>query len=613
MRPSISRILLAIWLALSVLSVPAAAHGDEDHGDHAGPAGAVKPVSLSRSVTTGQGEFKVTLTRTPANPKVGEKVRLEFKIVELVEGGLAGGELPLTDARVSVGVRDERGRVVTAKIDAPRAGGPGGYAAEYAFDGGGAFTLVVAVMTGDNRPYTVEFPVTVRSKPFNAFALGAQLLIAFLGAGLIVRTFTSARAEGRGLLGAAGATALPGMTVLAASVLMISLSGRYLPSFAKPEAEPVEAASGPVGNSVEVAKEAQLRFGMTTEEAKREPLTRTVQVNGTVAFRTQFIAEVTPPVAGRLTATSRRLTIGDRVAAGTVLAVVEQTLPAQDAAALEVNRLQIQSDRTRLESEISQSRKRVEQAGVDARRAERLYELQAIPLKDVQQARLALALAEDDLKRSTRQLETFKTTDRAVTPTRRFEIRAPLSGVVVETALTTGEYVEPSKVLMRLVDSSRVWIQANVFEADLDAVRGSRSATFTVPSYPEEIFQIDGGTRGRLVTVGAAVDPKNRTVPVVFEVENRGGRLKDGMFATVRIDTRENRECVTVPRSAIYDDAGRKYFYVFRGGESFEQREAVTGIETADRVEVKAGLNPGDRVVVLGLRQLRTVALQGGI
>lgn len=613
MAASRTRTILVSLLALLALSVSAAAHGDEDHGDHSKPVtGAAKPASLSNSVKTGQGEFKATLTRTPANPKVGEKVRLELKVVEIVEGGLAGGELPLTDAKVTLSIRDERGRVVATSVPVTKEGGPGGYAAEYVFENGGASTVAVAVMTGDNRPFTIEFPVTVRAKPFNAFALAAQLLIGFLGAGLIARTFSSALSERGGVLAAAGATALPGLTVVVASVLMIYLSGRYLPSLAKPEAEPVEAASAPVGNTVEVAKEAQLRFGMTTEEAKRESLTRTVLVNGTVTFRTQFMAEVTAPVAGRLTATPRRFTIGDRVAAGTVLAVVEQTLPAQDAATLEVNRLQIQSDRARLETEISQNRKKLDQAIVDAKRAERLYELQAIPLKDLQQARLSLTLAEDDLKRATRQLETFRTPDRAVSPTRRFEIRAPLSGVIVETALTAGEYVEPSKVLMRLVDPNRVWIQANVYEADLDAVRGSRTATFTVPSYPEEVFRIDGG-RGRLVTVGAAVDPKNRTIPVVFEVENRGGRLKDGMFAAIRIDTAEQRECITVPRSAIYDDAGRKYFYVYRGGESFEQREATTGIETADRIEIKTGLAAGERVVVQGLRQLRTVAVQGGI
>jgi RND family efflux transporter MFP subunit len=613
MAAPISKNFLVLLLTLALLWVPAAAHGDEDHGDHSKPvAGVAKTATLSDAVKTGQGEFKVTLTRTPANPKVGEKVRLEFKLVEIVEGGLAGGELPLTDAHVSVGVRDERGRVVTAKIDVMKDGGPGSYAAQYVFDGGGAFTLAVSALTGDNRPVTVEFPMAVRAKPFNWFGFAAQLLITFLGMGLIARTFQSALAGGRGVLGAARGTVLPAITVIMASALMIYFSGRYLPSFAKPEAEPVEAASGPVDNIVEVAKEAQLQFGMITEESKRESLTRTIQVNGVVAFRTQFIAEVTPPVAGRLT-DSRRFTIGDRIAAGTILAVVEQTLPAQDVAALEVNRIQIQTDRTRLESEISQNRNKLEQARVDLARAERLYELQASPLKDLQQSRLALALAEEDLKRATRQLETFKVTDRAVAPTRRFEIKAPLSGVIVETALTAGEYVEPSKPLMKVVDPNRVWIQANVYEVDLDAVRGSRSATFSVPSYPGETFRIDGGARGRLLTVGAAVDPKNRTVPVIFEVENPGGRLKDGMFATIRIDTRENRECVTVPRSAIYDDAGRKYFYIFRGGESFEQREATTGIETSERIEVKAGLNPGDRVVVQGLRQLRTVALQGGI
>lgn len=612
MLPTFRRLALA---ALLLIVLPSFAGADEGHSQPKSPESPAIEGNrkMVRTIRTDQGNYRITIDRSPKFPAAGTETRFGFQIAELVQGGLAGGELPLSDAKVSVSIRDSGGKVVKGDSPATPGDGPGAYRFSHAFENGGEHIVRIAVTTPDSRVFSTDLPVSVRPKPFNLPAFALQLVAIFLAVGIVAASVRKARNGGLPLSGALRKAAPTGLAVALIAVPAAYLAGKYTPSFAQPERAEEEAQPAPSGSTFEVGKEAQLKFGMTTDEARRERLTRTLSVNGRIMFRTQFVADVTPPVAGRLTAATRRFTLGDRVAAGTVLAVVEQTLPAQDAAALEVNRLQIQTDRTRLESEISQNRKKLEQARVDARRAERLYALQAIPLKDAQQASLAVALAEDDLKRTTAQLETYKSSDKAVAPTRRFEVRAPVSGVVVAIALTGGEFVEPTKVLVKIADTGRMWVEARVYEADLETVRGSRTATFSLPGYPDRAFVIDGTARGRLVTVGAALDPQTKTVPVVFEVENRGGLLKDGMFAQVLIASSESSESVTVPKSAVYDDAGRKYVYVFLGGERFEQRDAVVGIETADRVELKTGLKPGDRVVVNGLRQLRSVALQGGM
>lgn len=613
---NIPKTILRLALAALVLAAcPSFARADEGH---APPKSAETPATEGSrktvlTIRTEQGNYRVTIERSPKFPVAEVETRFGFRITEVVQGGLAGGELPVSDAKVRVSIRESGGRVEAGDLPATPGEEPGAYRFSHVFKTGGEHVLRIAVATSDDRVFSADLPVTVRSRPFNLPAFSLQLLAIFLAVGLVAASIRKARSGSLPLSAALRKAAPTVVAVTLISVPAVYLAGKYTPSFRSPEPVEAEAGPAPAAATFEVGKEAQLKFGMTTDEARRERLTRTLSVNGKVAFRTQFVAEVTPPVAGRLTATSRRFTIGDRVAAGTVLAVVEQTLPAQDAAALEVNRLQIWTDRARLESEISQNRKKLEQARIDAKRAENLYALQAIPLKDAQAARLAVSLAEDDLKRTTAQLETYQASDKAVSPTRRFEVRAPVSGVVVATSLTGGEYVEPTKILMKIADNGRMWVEARVFEADLETVRGSSMATFTLPGYPDRSFTIDGTARGRLVTVGAALDPQTKTIPVIFEVENRGGLLKDGMFAQVLIAGAESTEVVTVPKSAVYDDAGRKYVYVFLGGERFEQRDAVVGIETAERVELKTGLKAGDRVVVNGLRQLRSVALQGGM
>jgi membrane fusion protein, heavy metal efflux system len=162
-----------------------------------------------------------------------------------------------------------------------------------------------------------------------------------------------------------------------------------------------------------------------------------------------------------------------------------------------------------------------------------------------------------------------------------------------------------------VIDLARLWLEARVFEADIPKVDGARTAWFTVDGY-DTPFPIDEKT-GRLVTIGRVIDSNSRTVPIVFELENPGGRLRVGQFATAWIATGAPVRALAVPESAIVDDGGKSVAYVQVEGESFERRPLTLGVRSAGWVQVKEGLAAGEHVVTRGAYEIKLASAAGAV
>jgi cobalt-zinc-cadmium efflux system membrane fusion protein len=174
-----------------------------------------------------------------------------------------------------------------------------------------------------------------------------------------------------------------------------------------------------------------------------------------------------------------------------------------------------------------------------------------------------------------------------------FSLTAPISGIVVERNATIGATVGSDANLFKIIDISSVWIDANVFEKDLERVRRGQEVRVTVPAFPGSSFT------GRVIMVSSVVDPETRSVKVRTEVANPDGRLKPDMFANVEIVTDLHRTAISIPQSALLDDGGKKVVFVV-AGSGYEKRAVTPGIQSNDRVEILDGLQAGDKVVVKG-------------
>jgi RND family efflux transporter MFP subunit len=289
-------------------------------------------------------------------------------------------------------------------------------------------------------------------------------------------------------------------------------------------------------------------------------------------------AEVTlsAPLSGNLSLSKPLPHAGSRISKNDVIAVIEPPVSLQGGIGS-------------LTASHAEARSRVVLAQKEYERAQRLYEAKAVPKRRLEEAEIGLESAK----------AAFEPLDRAVqevkpgSPGGRVVVRAPFGGTVVELFAANGKAIDGGQPILRLINTSTVWLKASVPATEIGSLGNLDKASFTIPGIEGEMKP------SRLVTVNDMVDQKTRTVPVIFEVANNAGKLKVGMFADVSLKTGRAENALTVPAEALIEDEGRYFLVVLKGGESFERREVKTGTR-GGVVQVLSGLAKDERVVLRG-------------
>lgn len=177
------------------------------------------------------------------------------------------------------------------------------------------------------------------------------------------------------------------------------------------------------------------------------------------------------------------------------------------------------------------------------------------------------------------------------TANRTIRVEAPRSGIVTALGVRDGMYLKPESEVIALVDLSRVWMLAEVFEAQADWVVPGQSAEARLAYMPGEVFS------GTVDYVYPVLDPKTRTLRVRLAFDNPDERLKPNMYGQVSIFGKSHLDALTVHRDALIRGADHDRVIVSLGKGRFQAREVMTGIESGEWVQVIAGLEAGDRVV----------------
>ena len=172
-------------------------------------------------------------------------------------------------------------------------------------------------------------------------------------------------------------------------------------------------------------------------------------------------------------------------------------------------------------------------------------------------------------------------------PARTFALLAPLAGTVVAKAAIQGTYVDPSLELYTLSDLSRVWVQVDIYEADVPYVHVGDHARLTIES---ESTPIDA----RVAFLSPTIDEATRTRKVRFELPNHQGGLLPGAFASVELSLPLGKG-LAIPASAIIRTGTRSIGFVAHG-EHFEPRELTLGPMIGDSYRVEAGVSAGETV-----------------
>jgi membrane fusion protein, copper/silver efflux system len=169
---------------------------------------------------------------------------------------------------------------------------------------------------------------------------------------------------------------------------------------------------------------------------------------------------------------------------------------------------------------------------------------------------------------------------------------SPSDGVVLERRATTGMMAEAGDVLFRIVDTSRIWVIADVPEHDAASIRKGSPATVTVRN-------LSGGSfEGVVDLIYPEVQMQTRTAKVRIELPNPDGLLLANMYAEVEIASGESNPVVAVPNSAVIDTGDRQLVFVDKGEGRFEPRDVSLGVRGDDRTEIIKGIEAGEKVVV---------------
>jgi len=142
-----------------------------------------------------------------------------------------------------------------------------------------------------------------------------------------------------------------------------------------------------------------------------------------------------------------------------------------------------------------------------------------------------------------------------------------------------------------VADLATVWVEGDVYEQDLRAVRQGQAATAELDAYPGERWT------GRIAYVYPTLSPETRTARVRVALANPGRRLMPGMYATLHIEGAGRAAALTVPRAAILATGERQLVFVRRPDGRLEPRLVEVGAASDDRVEIIRGLTLGDTVV----------------
>ena len=148
-----------------------------------------------------------------------------------------------------------------------------------------------------------------------------------------------------------------------------------------------------------------------------------------------------------------------------------------------------------------------------------------------------------------------------------------------------------STALFTISDLKNVWVMANVYESNISNVKMGDSVNITTLSYPGKIF------RGRIDKVMNVLDPSNKVMKLRIVLANPGYLLKPEMFASVVVNTTENKNMVSIRSRALIFDHSQYYVLVYKSPSDISIRPVQVQNTVGDRTYITEGLTEGERLI----------------
>lgn len=291
------------------------------------------------------------------------------------------------------------------------------------------------------------------------------------------------------------------------------------------------------------------------------------------------VVHIYPPISGRVLAL--KVLPGQEVAKGQIVGMLQST------------------DLQQARSDYEKAKIETARADLQLNRGRDLLQHQVMAQKDFDDLNAVDEAAHAELARTLQTLHIlgYKETDTSDL----VAIRSPIQGVVLDVNTASGELqrsLDNATSIATIANINDVWVIADLYPRDVQAVRRGQSVEVRVNGYPDAVYH------GVVDNISDAVDPQTLTLKVRVVLPNPHHRFKPQMYATVAI-TNKSRSAIVVPATAVIRDGVSTYVFVETRENKYDRREVRVG-ETHDAtVEITGGLNEGDRVISTGAELLR--------
>lgn len=340
---------------------------------------------------------------------------------------------------------------------------------------------------------------------------------------------------------------------------------------------PNQNAAQPASDTLQVLIPESLKTQIQVAEVQSQEVSDTLRVAGQIDFNEQALTRIGASVTGRVTQIQAHL--GNTVDKGDTLAQINSS---------ELSGSQLAYLKARSEKELHRR---------NMDRAKTLYEADVISAAELQRRENEYEIAAAETRAAQDQLRVLGVSSKSIerlantgTIDSVAGVVATIKGVVVERKIAIGQVVQPSDVLFAVADLSRVWAVAQVPEQQVNQVKVGQSVSIEVPALGHEKLV------GKLIYVGQTVNPDTRTVLVRTELDNKHGRLKPSMLASMLIESTPIQRLV-VPVTAVVRQDDTDHVFVEVSANLFKLTPVKLAAEQQGHRVVLEGLKPGTRII----------------
>ena len=309
-----------------------------------------------------------------------------------------------------------------------------------------------------------------------------------------------------------------------------------------------------------------------------------IHAPGELTLNTDRVAHISPKIPGFVR--EIRVKMGDAVQAGDVLAVIDSSGLADGKGEYlaAVERLSLAQARYDQEAALRKKKITSEQEYLDAKSV--LAEA-VIGTRSARQKLMALGFSREYLDKLHQQPESSFI---------KYEIKAPIDGVIIEKHLVLGENLNEDTTPFTLADMSRLWVDLHIYQKDLSAVK---------EGLPVIIMADDGRELAcELSYISPVIDEESRTVLARAELWNPDRMWRPGVFVSGRIAVDKAPVEILIPKTAV-QTLGEETVVFLATEKGYPSQPVVTGRNDAMNIEILSGLRPGQQYVSQGSFELK--------